>query len=117
MEEKKESISKITYQLEYKEKGTYGDNAFLSERKDLIELEKEIENLKLDDKYHSFKIYEIIIEGTKTTKLYKDFDKGDDGYNVREKAKEILNVLKNGGINLETLDFRLLEQILKESSN
>jgi esterase/lipase len=116
MEEKNESISRIAYKLEYKKKSMYGNDTFISEPKELIEHEKEIEKLKLkSDEYHSFKIYEIITEGTQITKLYKDFDKVEDEYNEIEKAQEVLDILKDNGINLETLNFNILEQILKES--
>lgn len=38
-----------------------------------------------------------------------------DEYRVEDKAREILNVFKERGIDLKSIDFALLEKVLKEA--
>lgn len=46
--------------------------------------------------------------------LCRTNDKGNKNqYNPRDKAKEILEVLKKAGIDLENIDYEKLEQLLK----
>lgn len=65
----KESVEEVfiqEYILEYKETGLYGDNEVIRERKSLKEQKEAIEKLKRkSNKYHSFKIYEVVTKGEK----------------------------------------------------
>ncbi len=42
-----------------------------------------------------------------------DDEKTNTEYNLRDQAKEILEVLKKAGVNLENIDYDKLEQLLK----
>jgi hypothetical protein len=39
----------------------------------------------------------------------------NNSYNIKDKAQEIVNILKDNNINLENIDYQELERLLKES--